>query len=302
MPAANRAPAPALHLVLRSTSRPRPRHWQPLVGRNCRRLRHRIRVDLPLGARLGRRARVLIRCRHRFLPGRRHLPFLHPRLRRITATGLTRGVERLDRLVQFVRIQVRRREGIAPSPVRQGQLGRAPNIVARHLGAPFPGRDRRGRLVHHDVRAMAVHPHRDGDVNDQRQHLGGYVHRRQHLPSLNDLLLQFRARPGPFRQESRRVGVVGDPPAHDLGSNRRLRIAAYFSRQPKPVQQLRPQVAFFRVHRADQDVFGRMPVLDPLTFDQVRARGRAVQQRVHQVVVQQVDFVYIQQPAVRRGQ
>ena len=45
-----------------------------------------------------------------------------------------------------------------------------------------------------------------------------------------------------------------------------------------------------------------MPELDSFAFNQVRARGRAVQQGVHQVVVQQVDFVDIEQPAVRRRQ
>ena len=68
------------------------------------------------------------------------------------------------------------------------------------------------------------------------------------------------------------------------------------------VQQLRAQVAFFRVHGADQHKARRVLEADPFTLDHVDAHGGAVQQQVHHVVVEQVDFVYIEHAAIGRGQ
>ena len=70
----------------------------------------------------------------------------------------------------------------------------------------------------------------------------------------------------------------------------------------KRSSKLRAQIAFFGVHRADQDEAGRVGEGDALALDDVDAHGGRVEQQVHDVIVQQVDFVNIQQAAVGGGQ
>ncbi len=68
------------------------------------------------------------------------------------------------------------------------------------------------------------------------------------------------------------------------------------------VEQLRAQVAFLGVHRADQDEAGRVGEGDALALDDVHAHGGRVEQHVDHVVVEQVDLVDVEQAAVGGGQ
>ena len=77
---------------------------------------------------------------------------------------------------------------------------------------------------------------------------------------------------------------------------------ADLDRQGEAVEQLRAQVAFFRVHRADQDEARRVGKGDALALDDVDAHRGRIEQQVHHMVVEQVDLVDVQQAAVGRGQ
>ena len=70
----------------------------------------------------------------------------------------------------------------------------------------------------------------------------------------------------------------------------------------KAVEQLRAQIAFFRVHGADQHEARRVLKADALALDHIDAHGRAVQQQIDHMVVQQVDLVDIEHAAVGRRQ
>ncbi len=72
--------------------------------------------------------------------------------------------------------------------------------------------------------------------------------------------------------------------------------------EAEPVQQLRAQLALFRVHGADQHEAGLMAVRDAVAFDVDPAHRRGVEQHVDQMVVQEVDLVDVQHAAVRTGQ
>ena len=74
--------------------------------------------------------------------------------------------------------------------------------------------------------------------------------------------------------------------------------AGHVHGQAEAIQQLRPQIAFFGVHSADKDELSRVGEADSFALDHVHAHGGAVQQQVNHVVVQQVDFVDIEQAAV----
>ncbi len=72
--------------------------------------------------------------------------------------------------------------------------------------------------------------------------------------------------------------------------------------QGKPVQELGPQLALFRVHGADQDKARRVAEGDALSLHDVAPHGRRVQQQVDYVVVQQVHLVNVEQAPVGRSQ
>ena len=57
----------------------------------------------------------------------------------------------------------------------------------------------------------------------------------------------------PALREGSRIGLIGDAAAHHLGPVGRIGHAGHFHGQREAVEELRAQVAFLRVHRADQD-------------------------------------------------
>src|SRR5262249_28610019 len=63
--------------------------------------------------------------------------------------------------------------------------------------------------------------------------------------------------------------------------------------KPKAIKQLGPQLALFRVAGAHQDEPGRMFHSNPFALDDISTAGCGVQQYVYQVIVEQVDLVYI---------
>ena len=103
-------------------------------------------------------------------------------------------------------------------------------------------------------------------------------------------------------RERRRVGVEGEPAAHHLGPLAGSRGAVDLDGEPEPVEQLRPQLAFLRVHGPDQQEPRRVAHRDAVALHVVRAQRRRVEQQVDQVVVQQVDLVDVEHAAVRGGQ
>ena len=72
--------------------------------------------------------------------------------------------------------------------------------------------------------------------------------------------------------------------------------------QAKTVEQLRAQLALFRVHGADQHETGIVPVRDAVALDAVGATGSHIEQQVNQRVRQQVDLIDIQHATVGLGQ
>ena len=69
-----------------------------------------------------------------------------------------------------------------------------------------------------------------------------------------------------------------------------------------PVGELRPQLALLGVHRADEQEARRVGDRDPLALDDVDPERGGVEQHVREVVVEQVDLVDVEDPAVRLGE
>ena len=71
--------------------------------------------------------------------------------------------------------------------------------------------------------------------------------------------------------------------------------------ETESIEQLRTQLAFFGIHRADEHELRGMLVCDPFALDQIDAAGRHVEQQIDKVIVEQVHFVDVQYAAVRGG-
>ena len=107
---------------------------------------------------------------------------------------------------------------------------------------------------------------------------------------------------GEPRGERRRVGVEVHPPAHHLGPGGGVARGDRLDGEAEPVEQLGPQLALFRVHRADEQEPGRVPDRHAVALHVAGSQRGRVEQQVDQVVVQQVDLVHVEHAAVRRGE
>ena len=63
--------------------------------------------------------------------------------------------------------------------------------------------------------------------------------------------------------------------------------------QTKAVQKLRADVTLFGVHSANQHKACGVGIGNTLAFNGVYAHSSGIQQHVYNVVIQQIDFVYI---------
>ncbi len=72
--------------------------------------------------------------------------------------------------------------------------------------------------------------------------------------------------------------------------------------QAEAVEQLRAQLAFLGIHGPDEDESRRVRERHALPLDRVHAHRGSVQQHVHDVVVEEVDLVDVQDVAVGLGE
>ncbi len=69
-------------------------------------------------------------------------------------------------------------------------------------------------------------------------------------------------------------------------------------RESESIQKLRSDFAFLRVHRSHQDELGGVRNRDALPFYSIHPHGGGIEQNIYQVIVQQIDLVYIQDALV----
>ncbi len=87
-------------------------------------------------------------------------------------------------------------------------------------------------------------------------------------------------------------------PSHDQDPRRQVFRRADFDRQSEAVEQLRTQVALFRVAAAHEHEARRVPDAEAFALDHVLTGGRHVEQQVDQVVFEQVHFVDVEKAAM----
>jgi hypothetical protein len=72
--------------------------------------------------------------------------------------------------------------------------------------------------------------------------------------------------------------------AHDLDARLEVLWRAHLDRHAEAVEQLRPEFAFFRVARADENELRRMTHAEPLALDDVLARSGDIEQQIDQMI------------------
>ena len=153
-----------------------------------------------------------------------------------------------------------------------------------------------------DVAAHPVDPELRAGGGDPQQLALGQPDGRQPRARVGDAPCQRALLVRPARAERRRVLLVGEPAADDLGADRRVGGRADVDAQGEAVQELRAQVALLDVHRPDEDEAGVVLGRDRLALDARDRGGGGVEQRVDEVVGQQVDLVDVEDPLVGAGE
>ena len=176
------------------------------------------------------------------------------------------------------------------------------HVLRPDFFAPVQGREGFGGLEHDDVGAVPVHPGGDG-LFHHRAHAGLVSpHARQQAAGRHDAFSQKPVLFPPVFAKFRRIALKIHAAGHDRHALFRFGHAAHFHAKAETVQQLRPQFAFFRVHGAHQGKTRRMRPGKAFALHGIDAHGRGVQQDVHQMVVQQIHLVHIENAPVGGGQ
>src|SRR5437879_11050126 len=97
------------------------------------------------------------------------------------------------------------------------------------------------------------------------------------------------------------MGFPSLSPRDDLDALPDVLDALDIDRQAKAIQELRTQVAFLRIHGADQDEARRMPYRDAFAFHDIHAHGRGIEENIDQVIVEQVDLVDVEDVEIGRA-
>ncbi len=105
-----------------------------------------------------------------------------------------------------------------------------------------------------------------------------------------------------MRGEPGRIGFERQPAAHHLGPGHDLPRRDDVHGEPEPVEQLRTQFAFLRIHGSHQQERRGVRHRNAFPLDVRTSHRSRIQQQVHEVVVQQVHLVDVEHPPVRGGE
>ena len=210
-------------------------------------------------------------------------------------------LEVVQHIVQLFGDQVGLLEGLAALAMEQRHQRGLPHIVNAHHSAPLISGNRTGGFVHYDVAAQAVHLVLGADVGNQFQDVIRHYYIRQALLAGDDAFpfRLFVVRPVVHKAEG--LGFKGHSAADYGAPFRRGEHAVHFHRQAEAVQELGAQVPFLRIHSADEHKLGGVAYRDALALHIVAAHRGGVQQHIHQVVVEQVDFVNVEDAPMGGG-
>ena len=130
----------------------------------------------------------------------------------------------------------------------------------------------------------------------------GQVDRPDAVPCVAEPPRQRLVAVGVVGREGPGVRLVGQPAAHHLHAGGRVAVGGDLDGETEPVEQLGAQVALLGVHRADEDEACGVRHGDALPLDPGAPHGGCVEQRVDEVVGQEVDLVDVEDASVGPGE
>mmetsp|Transcript_123317 Transcript_123317/g.343428 ORF Transcript_123317/g.343428 Transcript_123317/m.343428 type:complete len:239 (+) Transcript_123317:17-733(+) len=190
---------------------------------------------------------------------------------------------------------------ILPQPVAQAEGDDPPHVFLADLRPPVEGRVGPGSPVRDNVPSEPVDVQLAADLGDLGPDLGRDRDVLQALPGFDDLIRKLLVARHILFPES--LGVIGKLLAaiHNLDAELGVTLSADERVHAETVEELRSKLTLLRVATADEDEFGRVPNADALALHGVPAACRTVEQYIHQVVIQEIHFVHIEDAAVGLG-
>lgn len=192
----------------------------------------------------------------------------------------------------------RRGERIAAHAVPQREVRRAGHMLRANLLGAIERGERERRLGAGEIAAHAVEiqPHAGG--RDAFEHRLREAHTRQALARRSEAARKRGVGLLPAGREAGRVGIEGHAPADDLGAHLRIARPGHLHPKPEAIQQLRTQLALLRVHRADEQEPRGLHDRDAVALHTHPARRGRIEERIDEVVAEQVHLVDVEHAAV----
>lgn len=161
---------------------------------------------------------------------------------------------------------------------------------------------RYGGSQNDDIPAMAVDLHACRELADRAEILLGVLNFGNQGAGAGNTFGKSVLRCSPRLAKFHRVTLVLEGALQDSHALGRAVDACDIYAKGETVQQLWTQLPLFRVHRADQNEASWVAERNALALDYVDSHGGGIQKQIHDMIVEQVDLVDIEQTAIGRGQ
>ena len=189
-------------------------------------------------------------------------------------------------------------KGMATQAVGEGELGSEKDVTILDGGATLESGVGAGGFEDHEVSPMPINPQAAGEGGDGRQVAVGVGDEVDELAGAGDLFGELAVMGRPLDLERLGIGLEFHIALKDGDAIGHVADAADVDAEREAVEQLRPEIAFLRVHGADEDKAGRVGERDAFPFDDIDTHGGRVEQEVDDVVVEEVDLVDVEEAAV----
>gem|GEM_PF-3769544 len=156
--------------------------------------------------------------------------------------------------------------------------------------------------MQYELPSMTVDFEHQTQFHNLRQQSFGKLYSAKHLHSSYYTSTQTLLIRHPLPDEFLRIEPKSFRSLHNFHPLSKVLQGTNLDKQPKAIQELRPQIPFLRIARADKNKPRRVPYTQTLPLHNVDPHHRHIQQQVDQVIFEQVDFINIEKTTMRLGE
>ena len=172
------------------------------------------------------------------------------------------------------------------------QMGRVHRLVAVEC------RKGASRAQHGQFTAEPIGAERDAEARRIFEGGGRHLDIRQPGPGFGEHGAEVGVLAGPLPHEGGAVGIELVATHDDLDAGGNVGGCADLHREAEAVEKLRTKLPLFRIAAADQNESRRMTNAEPLSLDDIFAGGRDIEQKVDDVILEQIHLVDIEKAAM----